>query len=677
MTTETVIGPRLSDADFFGKLIDTTRPGLEAIPALVEQGNFAEARRVFAAEARASLQPDRYLATIRPNRRENTYTYPGESFEEAAERILRLELISCGVPMQFEGDVDWFANPTYNQYKEWTWQLSRHWEWDVLAELYHQNPDERYAEGFVKMFQSWVHQAVVPENAAGNETLCWRTIETGIRMGRPWPRALHVFYQSPHFTDDVLVDWYKSVWEHGWRLRNFHRTHNWLIMEMNGLLHIAILYPQFKDSPAWLEYAIQKLIRELDTQVYADGMQFELSTGYHQVNIRNYLLAWHTMAAYDVPVPDAFRDVLEKMHSANIRLMMPDGRLPDLNDGGWHPVAGLLDDAVKHYPERADFKWVHSGGAEGQPPAETSLAFENCGYYVMRTGWQPNDIWAFFDGGDFGYAHQHEDKLNLLLYAYGRLLLTEGGNYAYDASEMRKYSLSTRGHNTIRVDDMDQNRRTAFYQWLGQPPTEDEVINLLNSPNDAAWTISDAYELVEATYDEGYGPDAVRSVRHQRKVIFLKQPPAPLPPCFIVIDRLTPADAGTHDYQMFWHLNTDAADIAPDNPLAVASSDAGQANLAIIPADHPGLSVTVITGQEDPWQGWKSYGNVQGNHLPAPTADYQWTAAGDQRLVTLLIPLPAGEPCPVIRVTSEGDTLVLHLRAGGTVNLKESDYPVT
>ena len=132
----------------------------------------------------------------------------------------------------------------------------------------------------------------------------------------------------------------------------------------------------------------QKLIRELDTQVYADGMQFELSTGYHQVNIRNYLLAWHTMAAYDVPVPDAFRDVLEKMHSANIRLMMPDGRLPDLNDGGWHPVAGLLDDAVKHYPERADFKWVHSGGAEGQPPAETSLAFENCGYYVMRTGWQ-------------------------------------------------------------------------------------------------------------------------------------------------------------------------------------------------------------------------------------------------------------------------------------------------
>ena len=66
-------------------------------------------------------------------------------------------------------------------------------------------------------------------------------------MGGEWQWALHSFYRSPHFTDDVLVDWYKSVWEHGWRLRNFHRTGNWLIMEMNGLAQIGILYPQFQE----------------------------------------------------------------------------------------------------------------------------------------------------------------------------------------------------------------------------------------------------------------------------------------------------------------------------------------------------------------------------------------------------------------------------------------------
>jgi hypothetical protein len=681
MTESVLVGPRLSDVDFFTKAIDTRRPGLESIPELVASGDFAAARRVFAAEVRASLQPERYLATVRPSRRENQYTYPGESLEAAAERILRLELISCGVPMQFTGTVDWFANPTYNQYKEWTWQLSRHWEWDLLAELYQQKPDERYAEGFVRLFQSWVRQAVVPENAPGNDTWCWRTIEAGIRMGRPWPRALHTFYRSPHFTDDVLVDWYKSLWEHGWRLRNFHRTHNWLIMEMNGLAHIAILCPQFKEAPDWLAYAIDKLVFELDTQVYADGFQFELSTGYHQVNIRNYLLAWHVMEAYDVPVPPAFRAVLEKMHSMNVRLMMPDGRLPDLNDGGWLEVAPLLEDAVRHYPERADFRWAYTGGQEGAPPAEKSLAFNYCGYYVMRSGWQPEAIWAFFDGGDFGYAHQHEDKLNLLLHAYGRLLLTEAGNYAYDSSELRKYVLSTRGHNTIRVDGQDQNRRTAFYAWLQQPPTTDEVIQLLNTPKSNGWRVTDAYDVVEAAYDEGYGPDAMRSVTHCRKVIFLKQPPAPLPPCLLVIDRLLPADDQPHQYQTRWHFNTDTAAVTAQNPLAVASQDSGQPNLTLIAADTPGLSVQVITGQETPeWAGWKTYGHIQGEYLPAPLAQYTWTAAGAQRLVTLLVPLPAGAVCPVVRVEADtapdADSIRLVLADGQSLTLHEGDFPL-
>ena len=83
-------------------------------------------------------------------------------------------------------------------------------------------------------------------------------------------------------TDDVLVDWYKSVWEHGWRLRNFHRTGNWLIMEMNGLAQIGILYPQFRDAPAWKAYAYARLVDELEAQVYPDGFQVELSTGYRR-----------------------------------------------------------------------------------------------------------------------------------------------------------------------------------------------------------------------------------------------------------------------------------------------------------------------------------------------------------------------------------------------------------
>lgn len=680
MTEEITVGPRLTDERFFGELIDTTRDGLREIPEMVARGDYTAARRTFAAEVRRTLQPGRF--PFGEGRRENAYAHYGETKEAAAERILRLELISCGTPHQFVGEVDWFANPTYNQYKEWTWQLSRHWEWDLLAELYRETGDERYVEGIVRFFRSWVRQAVVPEPTPGNQTLCWRTIEAGIRMGQSWPRTLHSIINSPHFTDDVLIDWYKSTWEHGWRLRNFYWVFNWLIMEMNGLIHIGILFPQFKDAPEWKAYATNRLVRELDLQNFADGFQYELSTGYHQVNIRNYQLPWNLMEAYGEPVPDAFRDELEKMHSVNVRMMMPDGRLPDLNDGTWHRVSELMREAVRCYPDRADFRWALTEGREGSPPDETSLAFPYSGYYIMRDGWQRDSIWAFFDGGHLGTNHQHEDKLNLMIHAYGRLLLTEGGNYAYDDSPMRRYCLSTRSHNTIRVDGLDQNRRGPFRQrWLENGVSEDEIITELNTLNRATWRITGDYDLAEAEYDEGYGPEAVRLVTHRRKVIFLKNPPAPLPLCFVVIDRLLPNDNARHEYSILWHYGTDSAGLASDNPLASSSQEAGKANLAIIAAGHPNLSLNMVVAQEEPeFQGWRSRGHSQQkSEEPAPTADYCLNASGPQRVVTLLVPLPAGESCPVVRLSAEGAVtatgITLHLHNGESITLDEQDFP--
>ena len=122
-----------------------------------------------------------------------------ESVAQAAERILNNELISCGTPHQFEGQVDWFLNPTFNQYREWTWQLSRHPEWAILAERYRQTGDERYAEGFVRFFTSWVRQAVVPEDAPGGATAAGgRSRPASAWAGRGSGRCT-AFYRSPHF----------------------------------------------------------------------------------------------------------------------------------------------------------------------------------------------------------------------------------------------------------------------------------------------------------------------------------------------------------------------------------------------------------------------------------------------------------------------------------------------
>ena len=126
------------------------------------------------------------------------------------------------------------------------------------------------------------------------------------------------------------------------------------------------------------------------------------------------------------------------------------------------------------------------------------------GFAALRTGWGQDDTWALMDAAPFGRAHQHEDKLSVLLYTNGKFLLTEGGNYAYDESEMRNYVLSTRSHNTVRVDGQDQNRRKT-YAWK-----EEDI----KKKSNLEWNFSKKWDYAKSAYDEGYGEDQDKAPVH-------------------------------------------------------------------------------------------------------------------------------------------------------------------
>lgn len=662
-------GPLLTDREFFGTCLKLDLPGMEQVKKAVEGAavseDYTEARHAFAEHVRQSLQPDRFFS-MPYEKPENVFRKKEETDLEAAERICSHCLISVGVPCQFGETVDWEANPTYNQYKEWTWQLSRHNEWKHLAYVYRNvKKDERYAKACADFFQSWVRQALCPGDVPGNETKCWRTIECGIRMGATWPYALHTFYQTPYFTDDVLVDWYKSLWEHGNRMQYHHWINNWLIMEMNGLAHIAILCPEFIKAEEWLAFSFDRLEKELKRQFYPDGFQFELSTNYHDVVIKNYQRTIQLALAYGVKVPDSFMDVLENAVRFYVKIMMPDGTTPDLNDGRRRDAATFIAPKLGLYPNRSDFEWVASHKERGEKPEYTSAAFLWSGYLVMRSGWESNAVWGLLDAAPFGTGHQHEDKLSFLLFAEGKLLVTEGGNYAYDDSEMRRYVLSTRSHNTIRVDGMDQNRRST-YQWK-----EEDI----GKKADMTYGIGEAVDYASGVYDEGYGPDQDRSVTHRRVVYFIKKPEileieeGTLPewqkwsPFFIVVDRLTSEQE--HTYESLWHLDTREVQLkkgcAKMKEMTICSS-------------MPDAETTIICGQETPeWQGYYAYGGNQGEYVAAPTIS-QKVRGSDIRMVTVFCPGQSHPICSVKASDQIQETgIELTLKDGRVCRLDEMD----
>ena len=637
---------RLTDKRFFTECVDTTIPALAEVGALAEAGEFAAAQHIFADYVRTALDPDRYLAPEKDG-----LLAHADSLKAAAELVMGHTFKSCRVPYTFGETIDWEFNPTYNAYKEWPWQLNRHPEWRTLAQAYVATGDERYAEEWTKQLISWAVQAQVPENVNGYQTVCWRTIEAGIRMSG-WAFDIHAFLRSPFVTDEILTIFFKCIWEHGWRLRNFNTARNWLIMEMHGLARIGLLYPFLAESAAWLEYAHMRLKDELDIQVYPDGMQNELSMGYHHVVVANYEGTLEMYRRVGKTAPEYLENGLSKLYDCYPKTARPDLMCPTMNDGGHLNAVNALRRGWELYPDRQDYRYIATRRAEGQHPAFDSLLLEYGGAVIMRSGWDPDAYWAYMDASPFGTAHQHEDKLNVQLFALGHELIPEAGTFDYDSSEMRKLVLSTRGHNTIRVDGHDQARR-GFVKW------EPEMIE---QKADVTFTTTAARDTAEATYIEGYGADHI-PVTHTRRFIFVKDE-AGLPPLFIAVDRLKAADEEKHSYELMWHLHDNPTTLA-DHTVHNAYEDGVGITVAL-----SGGGMSVVRGQKTPyWQGWlPKHGVGDVEHFPIPTVVGTGLFTGETRIVTVLCPYAENAPrIASVEASADGnDTKITVVLADGT-----------
>ena len=661
-------GPLLSDKKFFSELIDLNLSGLEEIKELLIKEDYKACRKVFAKFFKSYLEPNKYFKSSSGSLEGNTldengsYCLPtNEAIIEDAEKACRHYMVSCGTPSDFgENKVDWYSNPTYNGYKEWPWQLSRHAELSTLATAYSMTKNEKYAYACAELFDSWVKQAEAPAPLTGHgETLSWRTIECGIRQGGCWPYVIHTFYKTEAFNEDIITDWCKSVYEHAERLFTVHGGNNWLLMEMNGLAHIAVIYGFFKESSVWLKFACDTMSRELIKQVHPDGFQYELTTDYQHVAITTYGALLTLLTNYDIEPDKNFSSYVEKMIETYVHLAEPNMIVPDINDGMKYNAKGVVADYAHLFPENQLFKWVLSDKKEGTPPIKDHI-FENAGLAVLRTGLTENDTWLFFDGGEFGAGHQHEDKLNLLMYADGKLILTEAGKYAYDASIESKYTLSTRAHNTVRVDNFSQCRRKN-YKWKGE----------IDKISDLKYKLDSDIDVLYSFYNEGYGnKKGETSARHERKVLFIKNQKS-LKPFAIAIDRLY-GEEKDHLYGIMWHLDS--------NDLSMDKLNIKADTLNIFVSDEEftsnELSLSVCRGQMYPeMQGFFCNSHNQKDYRPIYCAEYK-VYGNELRIVTVLYP-DGNEPCPIEKViasknTSDND-ICLILKNGEKINLNEKE----
>jgi len=339
--------------------------------------------------------------------------------------------------------------------------------------------------------------------------------------------------------------------------------------------------------------------------------------------------AWRIAHLNGVAMPADYVAKMERMYDYDVNASMPGGTLPGLNDAGRIDIKADLRGGAQFYPSRKDFEWIATDGKSGVKPSVGSVALPFAGHLVMRTGWDPNDLYMLFDAGPYGYGHQHEDALSFVIYSHGRYQLVDAGTYAYDSSQWRQYVISTRGHNTIRVDGLDQHR--------GGRPREQYVVS---KPLPNKWIAGDGFDYASGVYNDGYGSKNDVKVVHARSIFFVR------PEYWIVTDFLTPADNKSHSYESMFHLDSPSV-VADGKTARTENIDTG--NLAVIAPADDDASLRIVTAQEKPVvQGWILKSGYE--MRPLPTAIYTKEQAGPASFQYVFFPTAKGAQCPVTGV---------------------------
>jgi len=633
-------GPLLTDEELFS-LLREDMEGLAPVREAAAAGDYDAAKQALLEYYRGRDRPRwRFDPAEFDRHREAGYN------TAAAEQVMDHTFRWQGRTATLPEDIDWTFNPwdreDPNYTPEWTYDLNRFGFWRTLGQAWWATGDDRYAEEFVAQMLDWVHDNSPPVVGSPNSAPTWRTIEQGIRTAGSWMDAYHYFLFAPQMTPEAHCTFLKSWVEHGRTLTRMtveYPEHggNWVTMECNGLAHIGCMFPEFTEAEQWREVAYGRLLMELDRQVYPDGAQKELSTGYHQVSLRNFMQATEPALRNGFEVPEEYLSKLKRMYEYDLHAMIPGGYLPPLNDAGLTRVGHYLREAHETWGD-PQFLWGATGGAEGEPVDFTSIFLPWAGQAVMRSGWEADDLYLMFEVGPFGIGHQHEDKLGLFLWGWGKPLLTEAGTYSYDHSKWRRFVLSTEAHNTVMVDGLPQHRRGLREKYETDEPLR------------GVWETNDLFDWCTGRYEDGYGPDRI-AVTHERTVIYVR------PEYYVVIDRLLDAE-GEHSYEALFNLDAEDATVHADG-LTVSSADAGEPSLTLMPLATEGLSLRIAKGQEEPiLLGWVP----REDHRQIPCAVYSKTGPTPQTMVTLLLPHPTEEPPMVEAELLEHSDEVLGIR---------------
>lgn len=575
---------------------------------------------------------------------------------------------------QFGRDVNWHLQLFED--KESTVSLNNHrWIRD-MAGAWINSRDARLPAGAARHLMSWYTACPTPNHK--QLVGPWRTLEVGNRMCNQWRDVFAWLGETEPFDDTLHSMYARSRLEHMRYLAAYcGGPNNWYQVESSGMAVAALLSPEVSGWETYLDLAMRRLEWINSFAYFDDGFQFELTTGYHMYPTYSMFNVLRVARARGVELPEDYVQLMEKAHEMYLYAAKPDFTLPRVNDTSPGIVDGTahLQDAAEMF-DRNDFLYGGTRGEHGVVPDHASHSWPHAGYYCQRSDWSTDARFLFFDSAPWGASHQHEDKLTFVLHAFGRTLLGDPSIYSYAQTELTHYFRSSRAHNVVLIDGLQQARRL-------RPESK------LRTQGRQEWVSKEGFDFVSGEYLEGYAadtfadwvagrPDATvdEDLSHRRAVFFVK--PDYFVLCDIVTDRSaseaprsTPSSETHRLLEQLFHIPPQRHENGESVPGEVSvtdslvrTTDAGKANLAIVPVDTEGLSAHSYLGETGPARGWYS----MSGEVPAWEIAFSAKRPLPARMDTILWPQPPGElRVPTVeRVYCDGVTTALRVTTATT-----------
>jgi len=526
------------------------------------------------------------------------------------------------------------------------WELNRH-QWMVqLGQAYRLTGDPSYARAFASYIEHWIDA-----NPTGIGINWASSLEVSFRL-IAWCWALLLLRGAPVLSETLFDRIVRSIWAHAAHaeryLSYYFSPNTHLTGEALGLVYAGLIFPGLPRAARWRELGARILVDESARQILADGVHFELSTGYHRYTLEFYL---HLLILADRngwPIPDVVAERVGRMLDFVLAVRRPDGSMPHIGDadgGTLMPLArreqddfrGVLATAAAFFG-RADCAWAAGEAAPevlwllgpagleafdalrpAPPAAPPSWLFPAGGYAIMRNGWRPDAHQLIFDVGPLGCpvtgGHGHADLLSVQCAVSGEPYLIDSGTFCYTGDPAsRDYFRSTAAHSTVVIDGGCQASPAGPFSWAARPEAR-----LLD------WRSTPEIDFVDALHRAYVERGRARTV-HRRRVAFVKGR------YWVVVDDLE----GAGEHRVDLHFQFAPLEVAVDPSLWARARGRRGAELLVRPFARAALKASVHTGEIDPLRGWVS--PVYGRREPAPLLVYSTVTTLPLRVMTLLLP---------------------------------------